>query len=127
MLEFSFLENGHSKEDGLEGSPKTFSCPGYTLPDTPPPVIRYAWYKQALQDCDSGVEGCNTDLRVAVYVAINGEVQVSETEGDLAGRGSISGTDGSLTINSVLLSDQHAYTCVFPGAYFGEVKLTVNG
>ena len=107
------------------GSPKTFSCPEYTPPSPPPIVLQYEWYKQ---DCTlSPQQICDNDLRVAVHIAINGEVQVSETEGDLAGRGSISGTDGSLTIDSVILSDQHAYTCIFPGLHRREVDLMVYG
>ena len=42
-------------------------------------------------------------------------------------RAQLSREDGTLTLNSVLLSDEHVYTCVYPGGYKGKVNLKVLG
>ncbi len=54
------------------------------------------------------------ETRVAYYNHMPGmDDTPNRTENDLEGRAWLSTEDGSLTINSLMLSDQHWYTCYF--------------
>ena len=90
---------------GFEHQPVTLSCPGYDE-SFETPYKTYRWFKHEYK-------GEALSNRVAFYHSTGGNEEGYRTEGALLNRASLNTNNGELTINSLLLSDQHWYTCYF--------------